>query len=246
MTSGADVLAIAGLVPMSTVDWPDRLVATVFCQGCPWRCVYCHNEAILDPRAPGSVPFARLEELLARRRGLLDGVVLSGGEATMQHAVVDAARRIRELGFSVGLHTGGAYPGRLRELLGGDDARRLVDWVGVDLKATPALYPETVGGGRAWARVAESIELVLGSGVETEFRTTVTPRLAGRLEELVAEAARLGIGSLILQRARADGAPSAFARALRERTQWAEEFREASRGAAAAGERLGVEVAVRE
>src|SRR5690625_1982067 len=86
-------LQIAGLVPLSSVDWPGRLVATVFCQGCPWSCTYCHNTAILDPRTPGAVPWTQLEQLLTRRHGLLDGVVFSGGEATMQPALVSAARR---------------------------------------------------------------------------------------------------------------------------------------------------------
>src|SRR5699024_7544222 len=68
-------LQIAGLVPLSSIDWPGQLVATVFCQGCPWRCTYCHNTAILDPRTPGAVSWTQLEQLLARRHGLLDGVV---------------------------------------------------------------------------------------------------------------------------------------------------------------------------
>ena len=129
-----DDLQIAGLVPMSTVDWPGKFVASVFCQGCPWECAYCQNCAILDPRIPGVVAWDALERLLARRHDLLDGVVFSGGEATRQLALIPAMRRVRDLGFAVGLHTAGAYPARLRTLL----EEGLVDWVGLDIKALPA------------------------------------------------------------------------------------------------------------
>ena len=113
-----DDLQIAGLVPMSTVDWPGKFVASLFLQGCPWACPYCHNSAIIDPRIPGVVAWSALEDLLARRRGLLDGVVFSGGEATRQIVLGAAMARVRELGFGVGLHTAGPYPRRLEELLG--------------------------------------------------------------------------------------------------------------------------------
>ena len=72
---------------MSTVDWPGKFAASLFLQGCPWVCPYCHNSAIIDPRIPGVVAWSALEDLLARRRGLLDGVVFSGGEATRQIAL---------------------------------------------------------------------------------------------------------------------------------------------------------------
>ena len=106
-TLTASDLQIAGLTPMSSVDWPGKFVATVFAQGCPWACPYCHNQAIIDPKIPGVVSWESVEELLGRRRGLLDGVVFSGGEATRQLAVLPAMQRVRELGFEVGLHTAG-------------------------------------------------------------------------------------------------------------------------------------------
>ena len=130
-TLTASDLQIAGLTPMSSVDWPGKFVATVFAQGCPWACRYCHNQAIIDPKIPGVVSWESVEELLGRRRGLLDGVVFSGGEATRQLAVLPAMQRVRELGFEVGLHTAGPYPARLREIL----RTGLVDRVGIDIKA---------------------------------------------------------------------------------------------------------------
>ncbi|MGY5765655.1 anaerobic ribonucleoside-triphosphate reductase activating protein [Brachybacterium sp. DNPG3] len=248
--ASADDLAIAGLVPLSTVDWPGKLAATVFCQGCPWRCTYCHNTAILDPAVPGAVPFAALEALLARRHGLLDGVVLSGGEATSQHALVPAARRIRDLGFGVGLHTGGAYPTRLRALLGRDrDGRRvedpLVDWIGFDVKAAPGGYDALVGRGGAFAKAEESLRMLLDVGIDHELRMTVTPALAGQVEAVVDLVAGLGGQGLVLQRARPDGADPVFARALGEVADWPERFAAAADVGRRRGEERGVAVSVR-
>lgn len=243
-------LQIAGLVPLSSVDWPGRLVATVFCQGCPWRCTYCHNTAILDPRTPGAVSWTQLEQLLARRHGLLDGVVFSGGEATMQHALVSAARRVREAGFGVGLHTGGAYPSRMRALLGLDDVDRpsrppRVDWVGFDVKASPAGYAALVGRVGAETKVKRSLRMLRASGVEHELRMTLTPALLPQVAGTLDLVARAGGTSLVLQRARPDGAEADFAAELAAHPDWPARFGEAVEAATVDGRALGVEVSSR-
>ncbi len=248
--SSAEDLQIAGLVPMSSVDWPGRLTATAFCQGCPWRCTYCHNRAILSTRTPGQVPFAALEDLLRRRRGLLDGVVFSGGEATAQHALVPAARRVRELGFSVGLHTGGAFPARLRSLLGiGADGERagepLVDWVGFDVKAAPTGYAALVGRSTAGARAGESLAILLASGVDHELRMTVTPSLVEQVPAVVELVAQAGGRALTLQRVRADGTEQAFAAHLGAVVDWPRRFDACAQAAQARGDALGVAVRAR-
>ena len=137
--ASADDLRIAGVTAFSTVDWPGRMAATLFLQGCPWDCFYCHNPGLIDPRTPGAVAWHEVVELLDDRVGLLDGVVFSGGEPTMQRGLIPALDAVRARGFAVGLHTSGAYPGLL--------ARALphVDWVGLDIKALPEGY-ETVTG----------------------------------------------------------------------------------------------------
>lgn len=197
-TTTARDLQIAGLVPLSTVDWPAKLVATVFCQGCPWRCFYCHNTQILDPKTAGSVEFSQLEGLLERRRGLLDGVVFSGGEATRQSALLPAAKFVAEAGYGVGLHTGGMYPARVKALLEAD----VLDWVGFDLKADPARYTEVVGAPTTWRKIQKSVELVVASGVDHEVRMTVTPEIANQVSTVVAVAQDLGVRSFALQQAR--------------------------------------------
>ncbi|WP_454050766.1 anaerobic ribonucleoside-triphosphate reductase activating protein [Cellulomonas sp. Marseille-Q8402] len=211
--AGADDLEIAGLVPVSTVDWPGRLVATAFLQGCPWRCTYCHNVAILDPRTPGVVPWGRVRALLARRVGLLDGVVFSGGEPTRQVALLDAVREVRAAGFGVGLHTGGAYPKRLAALL------PHVDWVGLDVKAPAHLYraiTRTGGPTTAADQAFASLRLVLESGVDVQVRTTVDPTVLSPddVAGLSATLADLGVRDHVLQRVRPDGTTDEYRAAL--------------------------------
>lgn len=173
----ADDLNIAGLVPFSSVDWPGKLVAVVFLQGCPWRCPYCHNAQILDPRARGRVQWAEVVSHLESRRGLLDGIVFSGGEALMQAgsgALGTAMAQAKAMGFEVGLHAGGAYPAGLKTLLAGG----LVDWVGLDIKALPEDYPLATGRPGGGRKATESLDaLVSHLEVDHEVRLTLWPGL---------------------------------------------------------------------
>ncbi|WP_424210961.1 anaerobic ribonucleoside-triphosphate reductase activating protein [Streptomyces sp. BI20] len=171
--TAARALRIGGWTRLSTCDWPGRLVTTVFCQGCPWRCGYCHNPDLLDARAPGAVAWDEVLGHLARRSGLLDGVVLSGGEPLLQRALPEALREARALGLATGLHTGGAFPRRLARLL--DEG--LVDWVGFDVKAVPSRYERITGVGHAAASAERSLRLLLASGVPHQIRTTVDPEV---------------------------------------------------------------------
>ena len=206
-TLTASDLQIAGLTPMSSVDWPGKFVATVFAQGCPWACPYCHNQAIIDPKIPGVVSWERVEELLGRRRGLLDGVVFSGGEATRQLAVLPAMSRVRELGFEVGLHTAGPYPARLHEIL----RTGLVDWVGIDIKAMPGPHYEAVAGRpNAGPKAWESLGEVLDSGVSCEVRLTVYPDGPRDGYEVASCVKDLGATHFALQQARALGTAQGF------------------------------------
>lgn len=207
----ADDLAIAGLTALSSCDWPGRLVATAFLQGCPWRCTYCHNVSILDPRTPGIVGWDDVLDLLARRHGLLDGVVFSGGEPTRQAGLADAMRQVRELGFAVGLHTGGAYPNRLAGLL------PWVDWVGFDVKAPPRLYAAlTRTPGPVAERAFASLRLVLDSGVDVQVRTTVDPTVLSDddVAELTSTLHALGVRDHVLQTVRPDGTSEEYRAAL--------------------------------
>lgn len=216
--SGADptrmeTLRIGGLTPLTTLDFPGRLAAVVFCQGCPWRCGYCHNPELLDAAAPPAVPWAQALAFLEGRRGLLDGVVFSGGEPTLQAALPAALQAVRALGLQTALHTGGMYPDRLAALL------PLLDWVGLDIKALPARYAAITAtpgsGARAWA----GLDALLAHGVDHECRTTWHAGLFG-VDELLALARALaarGVRRWALQECRAPGAPAwALAEAHRQ------------------------------
>lgn len=159
---------IGGLVPFSTVDWPGKIVAVAFLCGCPWRCPYCQNSALWESRGAGKEGLIRLME---GRHGLLDGIVISGGEPLMQPGAVGLAREVRDMGFEVGLHTGGAYPDRLREIL------PYLSWVGFDVKAPWGRYDGVTRTPGSGERARESFDILVGSGIDMECRTTWHPDL---------------------------------------------------------------------
>ena len=164
-------LKVAGLTPMTTVDFPDRLAAVVFCQGCPLRCRYCHNPELLPRKSEQLIPWPEILDFLRQRQGLIDALVFSGGEPTQQRALPQAIAEARALGYEIGLHTAGVYPQRLKQLL------PLLDWVGLDIKALPDNYPRLTGmpasGDLAW----RSAEMLIASGIPHELRTTYHPAL---------------------------------------------------------------------
>jgi len=199
------MLRVGGLTPLSTTDWPGMLAAVVFCQGCPWRCGYCHNPHLIPARGDSEIPWDDVLAFLRRRRGLLDGVVFSGGEPTLQPELADAMREVRALGFKVGLHTGGAYPRRLAEVL------PLVDWVGLDAKAPFADYARITGVDGSGERARASLEAVLASGVAHEIRTTVHPALLADAEvvNLAQELSARGVKRHVIRAFRSRGCADA-------------------------------------
>ncbi|MBK1699540.1 anaerobic ribonucleoside-triphosphate reductase activating protein [Thiococcus pfennigii] len=192
-------LRIAGFTPLTTVDYPGELAAVVFCHGCPWQCRYCHNAHLLADEDLAPIAWADIRAFLEQRRGLLDGVVFSGGEPTVQGDLATAMAEVKALGFKVGLHTGGPAPERLARLL------PWLDWVGLDIKALPEDYPAITGvagsGERAWA----SLHQLLAAGVALEVRTTLMPgwRFAEELRPLMDRLADAGVTRYALQALRA-------------------------------------------
>ncbi len=197
----AGALRVGGYTPLSLSDWPGQLAAVVFCQGCPWRCGYCHNPHLIPPRANHSLEWDGVLAFLERRRGLLDAVVFSGGEPTLQAGITRALKQVKALGFKLGLHTAGVYPRRLAELL------PELDWVAMDIKAPFADYATTTGVENSGAPALESVHLILASGVDYEFRTTVHPDLlpVATLPALAASLAQLGVRHYALQEFRPHG-----------------------------------------
>lgn len=189
------VLEVGGLVPFTTIDFPGRLAAVVFCQGCPWRCTYCHNQH-LQPRGTHTRTWPQVLQWLASRQGLIDGVVFSGGEPLLQQALPAAIAETRALGFATALHTAGIYPQRLAAVL------PLLDWVGFDVKAPFAEYAPIVGCNSGPA-AREALALLLQSGVDYDIRCTVPPQLdAAARERLQREVTALGAKPPIWQTCR--------------------------------------------
>ena len=188
-------LQIGGFTPLTTIDFPGELAAVVFCQGCPWRCRYCHNSHLIPVCGVKSLAWEEILQFLERRRGLLDAVVFSGGEPTLQKGLQQSLQQVRALGFKTGLHTAGPWPERLAALL------PYLDWVGMDLKATVRDYPRVTGVPRSGERAWQSAQRLLDAGMACEFRVTVHPMLLNeqQLDDLKQQALLAGIENLQVQ-----------------------------------------------
>ena len=174
----------------------------VYCQGCPWRCGYCHNPHLLPGRTAGGLAWSEVFEFLRRRGGLLDAVVFSGGEPTAQPGLARAMREAKALGYRIGLHSAGIYPRRFAEVL------PLVDWVGFDAKAPfDAVYARITGVRASGEAALESARALLASGVDCEFRTTWHAGFLSlaELDRLTQTLADLGVRRYVLQEFRASG-----------------------------------------
>ena len=161
---------IGGLVPFTTIDYPGKLSAVLFLVGCPLRCAYCSNPHLLCP-GDGEYDPEKMFEWLRNRIGKLEAVVFSGGEALMQGDIaIDYMKRVRDLGFKIGLHTNGFYPETLQR------ASDIVDWIGLDFKATREKYPDLTGQHIAYDNMIRSLDIWLGTGKDFEVRITCDPR----------------------------------------------------------------------
>lgn len=204
-------LKVGGITPFTATDFPGKLSAVIFVQGCPWRCGYCHNPH-LQPRTPDSpVAWADVAEFLSRRKGLIDAVVFSGGEPTMDPGLESAIREVRRLGFQTGLHSGGTHPARLRRVL------PLLDWVGLDIKANAAGYERITRVRGSGAPAFESLRAVLESGVNHEIRSTIHPHLHNEdeIRALARHLAGAGVTHYALQVFRPTGCADAQLNSLR-------------------------------
>jgi pyruvate formate lyase activating enzyme len=166
-------MKIAALVKTSLVDYPGFIASVVFTQGCNLRCGYCHNPNLLSADGPLPVPETAVLDHLNRRKGILDGLVVSGGEPTLQLGLEAFLHRIKEMGFRIKLDTNGTAPHVLEQLTAG----KLLDYVAMDVKAPPERYPEICGHPVDLAAIRESIRLLQYGAIPYEFRTTLAPGL---------------------------------------------------------------------
>ena len=163
-------MKIKGLAKLTLLDFPGRVACTVFFGGCNLRCPFCHNAGlVLSPSQYDQIDEEALYSFLKKRKGVLDGVAITGGEPLLQPELARMMRRIRELGYAVKLDTNGTFPERLGALL----AEGLVDYVAMDIKNDEAHYAETAGVPVDLDAVKASIRLIQEKAPDYEFRTTV-------------------------------------------------------------------------
>lgn len=168
-------MKIGGYEPLSLSDYPGHVAAVVFTQGCNWRCPFCHNGSLL-PGAAEEAPLLSDDAVIAQlqqRRRMLDGVVISGGEPTLQYDLAEFIGRVKHLGLDVKLDTNGARPHVIELLL----EKQLVDFIAMDIKAPWRKYPLLTGSRVKLADVQRSVALISQGAVAHEFRTTVVPAL---------------------------------------------------------------------
>lgn len=162
-----------GLTKTSTLDYPGKIAAVLFAPFCNYDCFYCHNRALLEKEVPRMNP-EEVEDFLEKRRGLIDAVVLTGGEATLQKDIADFAKKLQLKGYLVKLDTNGSNPDTVQMLL----KKKLLDYVALDFKAPWERYREICGVGADPEAVQKTLYLLLRSETDFELRTTVIPQLS--------------------------------------------------------------------
>lgn len=159
---------INGLQKLTLLDYPGKVACTVFLAGCNLRCPFCHNAPLVVGSAPAAMDEAEFLAFLAKRRGKLDGVCVTGGEPTLRPGLPEFLEKIRNLGFLIKLDTNGTNPGMLQKLLD----RKIVDYVAMDIKNAPSRYGATCGDIDVLEAVKKSAAILMDSGTDYEFRTT--------------------------------------------------------------------------
>jgi len=160
---------ISGLLKFSMIDFPGSISAIVFTQGCNVRCAYCHNPELIPPAQNEEYAVSEEDviEYLERRKNSLDGVVITGGEPTLQKDLDKFAQKVKDMGYMVKLDTNGTNPDMIQKLID----NKLVDFIAMDIKAPFEKY-EAVCGPIDIEKVKKTMEIILSSGINYQFRTT--------------------------------------------------------------------------
>jgi pyruvate formate lyase activating enzyme len=182
-------MKIAGYLGTSLIEWPGKITSVIFVPGCNFRCPFCHNADLVDPkkaRRLTPIPESEIFENLKKRKKWVDGVVITGGEPTLQPDLDRFLSRLKEEGFLTMIETNGSRPEVLVKLL----SSQAVDYVAMDIKSPFEGYPQITNSKVQISEIKESIKLLLASGVNSEFRTTIVPGLHDK-EVLLKMAAEL-------------------------------------------------------
>ena len=193
---------VKGLYRTSLIDYPGAISAVVFSGGCNLRCRFCHNPSLaLNSADLETVPDSEILAFLSTRKRLLDGVVISGGEPTMRESLPSFCASLKSLGFKVKLDTNGSAPDKVSKLL----ADKLLDYIALDMKTSPAKYPSVTGSSLSFDSVSATLDLLRSSGIDYELRTTCVPGMV-TLDDLTVIRDRIGrVKNYYLQQFRAEG-----------------------------------------
>jgi len=164
-------MIFGGWQKFSLIDYPGKIAAVVFTQGCPFRCPFCHNPELVNPDQQSFMPIDKNDVLdfLRQRRGQLEALVVSGGEPTLQPDLLDFLSEVKALGYAIKLDTNGGRPEILEKAL----ARGLVDYLAMDIKSPLKKYKAHTNSEIDEEKIRRSVSLVMNSGCPYEFRTTV-------------------------------------------------------------------------
>jgi len=184
-------MVIGGYQKLTLIDYPGKLAATVFTVGCSFRCPFCHNPELVIHATHNTQHATILEneffEFLKKRKGMIEGVCITGGEPTIQSDIIDFIKKIKSLGYVVKLDSNGTRPDVLKKIID----QKLVDFIAMDIKNSQKRYLETSGVSvvetrhgaspqhisSLLERVELSVGLIMNSRIEYEFRTTVVPHI---------------------------------------------------------------------
>lgn len=167
-------MLIKGLQKTTLLDYPSKVAATLFTGGCNFRCPFCHNASLVTHIDPYNVITEdEILTFLKKRKGILDGVCITGGEPLLQKDIIVFCEKIKELGFLIKLDTNGSRPEALKALV----EKRLIDHIAMDIKNSKKLYAKTCGLSEFPEGVDESVRYIMSSGIPYEFRTTIVREL---------------------------------------------------------------------
>ena len=168
-------MKFGGLQKNSLIDFPGKISCVLFLKGCNFDCPYCHNPDLLinDPACPSALEEDDFFGFLETRKGLLDGVVISGGEPTLHDDLPRLCQKIKEMGFALKLDTNGSRPKCIQKIID----QQLVDYIAMDIKTDPTRYGQCIKADFESARVLASIRLIMESNISYEFRTTCVQQI---------------------------------------------------------------------
>jgi len=167
-------MIIGGFQKFSLIDYPDKICAIVFTQGCNFRCPYCHNPELVDPKKFGiELKEDEILSFLDRRKGKLDAVTITGGEPLLQSDLSAFLSAIKRFGYLVKLDTNGSFPSRLKKII----ELKSVDYLAMDIKTSLDKYHQVIKAKIDTRKILDSIRLIMDSGLDYEFRTTIVKAL---------------------------------------------------------------------